>query len=115
MEISLSTWMMLFFVLGLILSIWKVYAFLPNKELADDDKTELAENELTRLMLKIIKEKEGNLTAKELFFKMQEDEAFDSNLFWRFNQNRLHQLLQGYYIKNPDASCIEDIYKIINS
>ena len=111
MEISLSTWMMVAFVAFMIVGIWKIYAFLPTRELADDDRKEEAQQEIIALMLKVVHKHEGCLSSKELFFAMQEDEDFNSKLFWRFNHNRLNQLLQTYYIQNPDISCIEEIYK----
>jgi hypothetical protein len=111
MDLSISTWMMLFFILFMIAGIWKIYAFLPNKQLEDDDKTQEASYELRRLMLKIIREKEGKLSSQELFLAITENESFDSKLFWRFNQNRLNQLLNQYFIEHPHAKSIEDIYK----
>ncbi len=111
MEFSISTWMMLFFILFMIVGIWKIYAFLPNKQLKDDDKTQEASYELRRLMLKVITKNKGKLTNEELFFAITEDEDFDSKLFWRFNHNRLNQLLNQYLIENPHAKSIEDIYK----
>ena len=111
MELDTSTLMMIFFVIFLVLSIWKIYAFLPNKQLEDDDKTKEAQSELIRLMLKVIKDKKGKVDNKELFFAIIEDNEFDSKLFWRFNHNRLNQLLNQYYIKNPHAKSITDIYE----
>jgi hypothetical protein len=67
LEFSTATWMLLFFILFLVISIWKISAFLPNKLLADDDKTQEATQELEKLMLKIILEKEGLLDEKEFF------------------------------------------------
>jgi hypothetical protein len=106
--------MLIFFVLFLILSIWKIYAFLPNKQLEDDDRTKEAHEELKSLMFKVIKDNKGNLNNKELFLAMLEDENFDSQLFWRFNHNRLNQLINQYYIENPHAKSIMDIYKDIS-
>lgn len=97
----------------MIISIWKIYAFLPNKQLEDDDTTPEATKDLMHLMYSVIKENKGELTKDELFSKMQEHEEFDSQRFWRFNLNRLNQLLQKFYIENPDASDILDIYKKI--
>ena len=110
MEISTSTWMFIFFVIFLVLSIWKIWAFLPNKQLADDDKTQEAEHELELLMIKVILENKGMLNTKDLFIKMQEDKDFNSELFWRFNHNRLNQLLKKYYIQNPQVNSILEIY-----
>ena len=115
MQISLSTWMMTAFIIFLILGVWEIYAFLPTKQLADDDKTQEAQIELMRLILKVIEEKRGDLTTKELFFLVQEDKEFDGALFWRFNHNRLNQLLNSYYARNPNASCVKDIYKENNA
>ena len=111
MEIDTSTWMLIFFVISLVASIWKIWAFLPNKALADDDKTEESQKELLRVMLKVIKEHQGKLDEKELFLQITEDESFDSKLFWRFNLNRLKQLLNAYYIENPKSTTIEEIYE----
>ena len=101
-------------MLFLIVGMWKVYPFLSNKQLHDDDKTQEAHDELIRLMLKVIYEKKGNLNNQELFLAIQEDDDFDSKLFWRFNHNRLNQLLNHYYTENPHAKSIMDIYKTIN-
>jgi cytoskeletal protein RodZ len=115
MDFSVSTLMMVFFVLLLIISIWKIYDFLPNEQLEDDDTTPEATQDLIHLMFSVIKENQGELTKDELFSKMQEHEEFDSERFWRFNLNRLNQLLQKFYIENPDARDILDIYKKISS
>jgi hypothetical protein len=111
MDFDTSTIMMVFFIIALVVSIWKIYAFLPNKQLEDDDTTDDAQAKLERIMLKVIKIHEGKLNNEELFFKIQEDEDFDSEAFWRFNHNKLNQLLGKYYIKHPDTSSILDIYR----
>lgn len=111
MELTTSTWMLIFFILFLITSIWKIWAFLPNKQLVDDDKTEESEHELNSLMLKVIKEHQGEIDERELFIQMTENENFNSELFWRFNLNRLKQLLNAHYINNPNAYNIGTIYK----
>jgi len=113
MDFSISTLMMIFFIIFMIISIWKIYAFLPNKQLEDDDTTPEATKDLMHLMFSVITENKGELTNDELFSKMQEHEEFDSQRFWRFNLNRLNQLLQKFYIENPDSSNILDIYKTI--
>jgi len=114
MNFSTSTLMMIFFIIFLILSIWKIYAFLPNKQLEDDDSTDDAQEEILRLTIKVIKENKGQLNNEQLFFKIQEDEEFDNKAFWRFNHNKLNQLLNKYYLKNPNASSILDIYQTID-
>jgi hypothetical protein len=91
--------------------MWKIYVFLPNTQLEDDDTTPEATQDLTYLMLKVIKQNDGELTNSELFFKMQEDEDFNAQRFWRFNLNRLNQLLQKFYLENEDIESIMDIYK----
>ncbi|WP_321778943.1 hypothetical protein [Sulfurimonas sp.] len=105
--------MMIFFIISLVASMWKIYAFLPNKELADDDTTEASQEELKILMLKVIKSSDANLKANDLYKKMRSDKDFDEKHFWRFNQNRLNQLLNQHYLENPDVFSIEDIYKTI--
>ncbi len=112
MDISISTWMMIAFILGLILSIWKMWPFLVNKTLEDDDRGEDVEQYLQDIMLSVIRERQGDLDEEELFIRMTHDEWFDSKLLWRFNRNRLKQLLQKYYIQHPEAqNSIEGIYK----
>lgn len=110
MELDTSTWMMLFFVFFLVLSIWKIYAFLPNKQLVDDDTTKSSQEELLKIILKVIKENEGELNSTQLFEKIKDDENFDKKHFWRFNQNRLNQLLNYYHLENTKTKTIKDIY-----
>jgi len=107
MELDISTWMMIAFITFLTLGIWKIYAFLPNEQLADDDKTEESEAKLKALMLKLITQKNGNITTQKLFLMMKENEDFDKELFWRFNQNRLNHLLNGLSVK--------EVYQKLNS
>jgi len=114
MELSTSTLMMIFFVISLAVSIWKIYAFLPNKELADDDTTEASQQELETIMVATIKKNGAELTTKELFEKMKENENFDEKHFWRFNENKLKQLLSHYYISHEGINSIQDIYNKIN-
>ncbi|ADN09732.1 hypothetical protein [Sulfurimonas autotrophica] len=115
MDISLSSWMMIAFVLALIVSIWKVYKFMPSKALHDDDTTPQAQTELIGLILKIIKGSNGELTEKELIEMVTQHEDFDVEHFWRFNENKLKQLLHIHYIKNPDTKSIKDIHKKLNT
>ncbi len=110
MTFDISTIMMIFFIIALAISIWKIYAFLPNKRLADDDTTQESQDELINLMLNVIKEHHGEIDVNELFVKIQSSDDFDSERFWRFNLNKLNQLLNGYYLKNPNAKSIADIY-----
>jgi len=109
-EIDTSTWMMFFFLLSLGASIWKIWAFLPNKALEDDDTTQDAQKALMELMVKVIEEKKGECSNQELFIAMNEHSDFDSKLFWRFNLNRLNHLLNAYYSEQPEVSSIKEIY-----
>ena len=111
MKLDISTIMMIFFIAALAVSMWKIYAFLPNKQLADDDTTKESQDELTNLMLKVIKENHGRIDVNELLVKMEMNEEFDNERFWRFNLNKLNQLLKSYYLKNPNAHSITDIYE----
>ena len=109
MELDTSTIMMILFIILLVASIWKIYAFLPNKALADDDTTEASQEELLALVLSVIKMSQSDITPKDLCQKIQSDTAFDKKHFWRFNLNKLNQLLSQYYAQNPDIKSIEDI------
>ncbi len=112
MEIDTSTWMMIFFIIALVISIWKIYAFLPNKQLADDDTTDAAQEELTSIILKTIQKNNGQITTLDnLYINMIKDEDFNKEKFWRFNVNKLKKLLELYYLQNPQCQTIEDIYK----
>ena len=93
MDFNTSTLMMIFFIIFLVISIWKIYAFLPNKELKDDDRTEASQEELLNIIKNVIAKNEKDLSSKELFEKIINDESFDKEHYWRFNQNRLNQLL----------------------
>jgi len=111
MNFDTSTLMMIFFITALVVSIWKIYAFLPNKQLADDDTTKESRDELIKIMLKTIESSNSNINEDELFVKMESSEYFDNERFWRFNLNRLRQLLNHYYLQNPHVKDIADIYK----
>jgi len=113
MEFDTQTLMMFFFLLFLFVSIWKIAAFLPNKVLLDDDTTQASYDELIRIMLKVIKESK-NLNEKKLFELMLQDAEFDKTRFWRFNQNRLNQLLKKFYLQNAECHSIEEIAKKLN-
>ena len=113
MNLDIATWMMLLFIIFMIIGMWKIYAFLPNKRLADEDTNKESQEELLKIMLKVIKHSDGKLTNQDLCEKIKEDEEFDKSHFWRFNQNRLNQLLALYLSQNPHVKNIEDIY--INS
>ncbi|MEA2072843.1 MAG: hypothetical protein U9O86_04600 [Campylobacterota bacterium] len=115
MEIDTSTWMMIFFIIFLVISIWKIWAFLPNKELKDDDTTEASQKELLNMILSTIKKSTPDITTSELLKLIKEDEGFDKKHFWRFNENRLIQLLRAYYTQYPDTSSLSDIHKKLNS
>ena len=111
MKLDVSTWMMIFFILFLILSIWKVYKFLPNRVLKDDDTTEESHEELKAIVFDVLKNFKKAPDLNELHTKVREHNDFDSEHFWRFNQNKLNQLLNKHYIENKHLCCIEDIHK----
>lgn len=114
MKADISTWMMIFFILFLVISIYKVYAFLPNKPLEDDDTTKEAQEELQRIMIKVIKQNGADLDVKKLFELMKDNEEFDKKRFWRFNENRLNRLLSLYSLKNNRPKSIKDIRDRVN-
>ena len=92
MELDTSTLMMIFFILTLVISIWKLYVFLPNHSLPDDDTTKEAQDELLNIIKKHVNK--DNKNSKQLLQMIKDDEDFDKEHFWRFNQNKLNQLLR---------------------
>ncbi len=114
MNFSLSTWMMIAFVIGTLLSIWKVYPFLVNRVLKDDDTGEDSHTYLVEHMHKVLKEQKDVPSAKTLHEKMVAHPEFDKERFWRFNENKLNQLLHRYFGENQDMNSIEDIHKYVN-
>lgn len=111
MEIETSHLMMIFFILLFAISFWKIYAFLPNKQLEDDDMTKEAQEELQNIIIKVIKKNGADIDSKKLFNLIIADEKFDKEKFWRFNENRLNRELSSYFLQNPHLKNIEDIYK----
>lgn len=91
-----STVMVIFFILLLIVSIWKIYAFLPNRQLEDDDTTKESQETLRAIMIKVMKENGNHIEHRELFELMINDAEFNKERFWRFNQNKLNHLLSNY-------------------
>lgn len=110
MELDISTIMMTLFIVSLVLSIWKIYAFLPNKQLKDDDTTPEAQMNLQKIMIDVIVKHSGKISQKDLFEKMKQHQMFEEEKYWRFNLNKLKQLLHVYYLQNQNISTIEDIY-----
>jgi len=105
---EISTIMMIIFIIALIISMWKIYVFLPNKVLADDDTNKKAVAELEDIMLTCITK--SSMSNQELFMAMKEHKDFDEKHYWRFNQNRLNHLLHTYFVKNAEITSINDIY-----
>ena len=93
-ELDTSSLMMVFFILSFIISIWKIYPFLQTKTLVDDDTTPESQKELLTIVLKYIDKDTKNIDTKELLKKIKSDVDFDKEHFWRFNQNKLNQLLK---------------------
>ncbi|QOY53490.1 hypothetical protein HUE88_10425 [Candidatus Sulfurimonas baltica] len=111
MEFDISTLMIVFFIILFVISMWKIYAFLPNEQLEDDDTTQESKEELTKLVLHVIKSNSAELSLDELYEKIKSSENFNEKHYWRFNKNRLNIILNSYYIKYPHAKSIADIYE----
>jgi hypothetical protein len=112
-KMDIETIMIIAFAVALIISIWKIYVFLPKKQLEDDDTTKEATEKLTDITIRSIiegHEKNGSMTHKELFEHISSHKDFDKEHFWRFNQNRLNQLLRSYHLRHPHTSSLKDIY-----
>lgn len=110
MKEHLASIMMGAFALALALSLWKIYKFLPNKQLEDDDNTNESIEQLTCIMIDTIQTSSTPPTHKELFILITSHNDFDEKHFWRFNENKLHQLLQKYYAIHNLGS-IEEIHQ----
>ncbi|MDX1296311.1 MAG: hypothetical protein R3302_08585 [Sulfurimonadaceae bacterium] len=111
---SIEWTMMIAFILALGLSLWKLYAFLPNEPLPDDDTTEEALDKLTAVMVKAVVElgaHEQELNLQTLYVAMKAHSDFDHEHFWRFNENKLNNLIVRYFLKHPHASTLEHIYE----
>jgi hypothetical protein len=115
MNFDTSTWMMIAFIVALGVSIWKVYAFMPTRTLEDDDTGEDSHEHLVSVMHKVLKDETNTPTLNELHNKMTNYEHFDKERHWRFNPNKLNQMLNKHYIKNPHLSSIEDIHKEVKN
>ena len=104
---SVEIAMMVAFIISLFFSAWKLYAFMPKEPLKDDDTNPNATQELMTLMYRVIHL--GATTEADIFEAMTRDPSFDKKHFWRFNPNRLKQLLQGHYLNHPEHHTIDDI------
>lgn len=93
--------MMVAFVGGLAISLYKVYLFLPQKPLADDDTTPESVKLLERIMVEC-NNAHSHLDEESLYQMMTEHHEFDHKHFWRFNENRLRHLIEHYRLKEPD-------------
>ena len=91
--------MMAAFIGGLLLALWKLYAFIPNKPLADDDTTPQSIALQEKIM---IESNQVAMSEEELYKQMLTHPEFDPKHFWRFNENRLKQLIAHYRLKEPN-------------
>lgn len=91
--------MMIAFIGGLGLAVWKLYYFFPTKRLADDDTTPESVELLERIMVESYRD---GISHAELYTAMQAHSDFNPEHFWRFNENRLRHLIEHYRFKNPD-------------
>ncbi len=107
---TLETGMMVAFAIAVIFSLWKVYAFLPNKPLQDDDRTDEVDALLHTIMITTIVKHGSDLSVNELYEKMKEHDDFDHERLWRFNVNRLNQLLTQHRLRYPEQQNIAAIY-----
>jgi hypothetical protein len=91
--------MMLAFAAALVLTLYKVYLFLPQKPLADDDTTPESVALLEKIM---VESNQKGMREEELYEKMYTHPEFDPKHFWRFNENRLRHLIEHYRLKEPN-------------
>jgi len=105
--------MMVAFILALGFSGWKLYAFMPKEQLKDDDTTVGSIEELKNMMYDVIGS--GELDEEAICAKMREHPKFDHEHFWRFNLNRLKQLLNSHYIDYPEHQSTQHIHTHLNA
>lgn len=86
------------FIGGLAISLYKVYLFLPQKPLADDDTTPASIALLEQIM---VESNQEGISEERLYELMLNHPKFDPKHFWRFNENRLRHLIEHYRIKEP--------------
>jgi len=98
------------FVIGMILSMWKIYPFLVNRTLEDDDTGEDSHTLLVDIMYEVLKEFKKVPTLNELHDAIKAHEKFDTKKLWRFNPNKLNQLLNRHYLESEHLNSIEDIH-----
>lgn len=91
--------MMITFIGGLAISFYKIYLFLPQKPLADDDTTPESVTQLEKIMVESYTE---GMSDEALYEKMLSHPEFDTKHFWRFNLNRLRHLINNYRLKEPN-------------
>ncbi len=101
--------MMVAFILGVGLSGWKLYAFMPSKPLVDDDTNQDSTQTLKQIMYESISK--GALEEEDLVEEMKSHPLFEKEHFWRFNLNRLRQLLGSHYIEHPEHQNIHHIHQ----
>lgn len=110
---TIETIMLIAFLAATVLSAWKLYQFMPTQPLPDDDSDDASKEELTQLMLTVIEREhshEAPLDEQALFKYIVTHEAFDKEHYWRFNQNKMNQLLRRYYLHFPETGTIPAIY-----
>ena len=98
MAFDTQTIMMVFFILLVAVSFYKIRQFLPQEQLHDDDTTDEAQGKLEAIAIRIINDNE-NINEVELYETIRMDESFDKEHFWRFNQNKSNQLLNALRTK----------------
>jgi len=92
--------MMSVFIVALIISIGKIYVFLPNKPLPNDERDPQSVQKLQKIMLEC-NQKNPEMDVETLFQQMTQHNDFDPKYFWRFNLNRLVHLIEDYRFKDP--------------
>jgi len=95
---TLESGMLGAFIVALGLSSWKMVAFLPSKPLADDDTTTQSVELLEKIMVEC---NQDGMSEEILLEAMIAHAEFDQNHFWRFNLNKLQQLIRAYRLKDP--------------
>jgi len=98
-----QTWMLIALAIVLALGFYKVYAIFNTPVPGPDTKTQHAQ--LEQVIIDFLKDVDRtDLSSKELFDLLMQEDDFKDDTYKNFNHNRLNQLLQQlFYTYEADS------------